>query len=56
MISDGDLYTIAIGFGCASVLLIVLYHFIEVNKDIPTVSGKGAARQGQSGKSQRVTQ
>ena len=31
MISDGDLYTLAIALGCVSAVLIVVYHFIEVN-------------------------
>lgn len=55
MISDDDLYSIAIGFGCVSVVLIVIYHFIEVNVDTTTDTGK-AAQQGPSAKSQRATQ
>lgn len=31
MISDGDLYRLAIFFGISSMVLIVLYHFLEVN-------------------------
>ncbi|KAI9841801.1 MAG: hypothetical protein M1837_000395 [Sclerophora amabilis] len=31
MISDNDLYTLAIFLGSLSMLLIVLYHFLEVN-------------------------
>ncbi len=31
MISDNDLYSIAIFLGSISMLLIVLYHFLEVN-------------------------
>ncbi|KAF4435971.1 Oligosaccaryltransferase protein [Fusarium austroafricanum] len=31
MISDGDLYRLAIFFGTAAMALIVLYHFLEVN-------------------------
>lgn len=31
MISDDDLYTLAIFLGSLSMLLIVLYHFLEVN-------------------------
>jgi hypothetical protein len=31
MISDGDLYTLAIALGCISAVLIVVYHFVEVN-------------------------
>ena len=55
MISDADLYSIAIVLGCVSALLIVLYHFIEVNGNIAD-SGKGDALKGRSGKSQRATQ
>lgn len=31
MISDNDLYTLAIFLGSLAMLLIVLYHFLEVN-------------------------
>jgi oligosaccharyl transferase complex subunit OST4 len=31
MISDADLYRLAIFLGSAAMLLIVLYHFLEVN-------------------------
>jgi len=31
MISDNDLYTLAVFLGSLSMLLIVLYHFLEVN-------------------------
>lgn len=31
MISDNQLYSLAIFLGCISMLLIVLYHFLEVN-------------------------
>ncbi|KAI5456401.1 Oligosaccaryltransferase-domain-containing protein [Mariannaea sp. PMI_226] len=31
MISDADLYRLAIFLGSASMILIVLYHFLEVN-------------------------
>lgn len=31
MITDNDLYSLAIFFGSLSMLLIVLYHFLEVN-------------------------
>ncbi|KAL8698224.1 MAG: hypothetical protein Q9224_001948 [Gallowayella concinna] len=31
MISDDQLYSLAIFLGCMSMLLIVLYHFLEVN-------------------------
>ena len=36
MISDDDLYSMAIFLGTAAMLLIVLYHFLEINaKDTP---------------------
>lgn len=31
MISDGDLYSLAIFLGSASMILIVVYHYFEVN-------------------------
>ncbi|TVY49339.1 hypothetical protein LCER1_G009120, partial [Lachnellula cervina] len=31
MISDDDLYRLAIFLGSAAMLLIILYHFLEVN-------------------------
>jgi len=31
MISDNDLYRLAIFLGSAAMLMIVLYHFLEVN-------------------------
>jgi hypothetical protein len=33
MISDNQLYTLAIFLGTASMLLIVVYHFLEINSD-----------------------
>ncbi|CAK3925016.1 Ost4 domain containing [Lecanosticta acicola] len=33
MISDGSLYSLAVFLGAASMLLIVLYHFLEINSD-----------------------
>jgi oligosaccharyl transferase complex subunit OST4 len=44
MISDGDLYRLAIFFGTTAMILIVLYHFLEVNaaKD-PIEAGKEGA-------------
>jgi oligosaccharyl transferase complex subunit OST4 len=42
MITDAQLYSLALFLGSASMLLIVLYHFLEVNKDkdIPAVPEK----------------
>ncbi|KAI1456158.1 hypothetical protein F4805DRAFT_433341 [Annulohypoxylon moriforme] len=44
MISDDDLYTLAIFLGSVAVVLIVVYHFFEVNSgedEVPTTE-KGA--------------
>jgi oligosaccharyl transferase complex subunit OST4 len=39
MISDEQLYTLAIFLGSVAMLLIVVYHFLEVNaRDTPTVN------------------
>lgn len=55
MISDADLYSIAIFLGCASVIFIVLYHFIEVNAN-KVLHSEETAAQGQSVKSKQATQ
>jgi oligosaccharyl transferase complex subunit OST4 len=36
MISDNDLYTLSIFLGSCAMLLIVLYHFLEINADDST--------------------
>ncbi|KAI9703774.1 MAG: hypothetical protein M1836_007544 [Candelina mexicana] len=37
MISDADLYSLAIFLGSVAMLLIILYHFLEVNaEDTPS--------------------
>lgn len=51
MISDDDLYRLAIFLGCLAMLLIVLYHFLEVNAidDSPATAPekeKGASKPG----------
>ncbi|CCF35902.1 hypothetical protein CH063_01394 [Colletotrichum higginsianum] len=33
MISDNDLYRLAIFLGSAAMVLIILYHYVEVNKE-----------------------
>jgi hypothetical protein len=33
MISDSQLYTLAIFLGSSAMILIVLYHFLEVNSE-----------------------
>lgn len=40
MISDDDLYTLAIFLGSLAMLLIVVYHFLEINAidDTPSLS------------------
>lgn len=56
MITDSELYRLAIFLGCASAILIVVYHFVEVNANKTTDSGKGLAQQDQPAKTQRATQ
>ncbi|CZT51233.1 uncharacterized protein RSE6_12353 [Rhynchosporium secalis] len=42
MISDNDLYRLAVFLGSAAMLLIVLYHFLEINAvEEPEVDSKG---------------
>ncbi|KAI4174418.1 MAG: hypothetical protein LQ343_002355 [Gyalolechia ehrenbergii] len=43
MISDNDLYTLAVFLGCLSMLLIILYHFLEVNAIDDSATATGAA-------------
>ena len=43
MISDNDLYSLAIFLGSASMLLIVVYHFLEVNKQDERSEGQASA-------------
>ncbi|KAK4617928.1 hypothetical protein CLAFUW4_11771 [Fulvia fulva] len=33
MISDASLYSLAVFLGAAAMLLIVLYHYLEINSD-----------------------
>ncbi|KAK1970452.1 hypothetical protein LZ32DRAFT_599228 [Colletotrichum eremochloae] len=33
MISDNDLYRLAIFLGSAAMVLIILYHYVEVNRE-----------------------
>lgn len=46
MISDGDLYRLAIFFGTTSMILIVVYHFLEINavKEVEAPK-KGSSKQ-----------
>ncbi len=49
MISDDELYRLAIFLGSAAMLLIILYHFLEVNAvEDPVVEGKGKTAQSQT--------
>ncbi|KAI9795405.1 MAG: hypothetical protein M1833_007193 [Piccolia ochrophora] len=45
MISDNDLYSLAIFLGSLSMLLILVYHFLEINAkdDVPASQKKGGA-------------
>jgi oligosaccharyl transferase complex subunit OST4 len=44
MISDAQLYSLAIFLGSAAMLMIVLYHFLEVNAvDAGSLSGERKA-------------
>jgi oligosaccharyl transferase complex subunit OST4 len=44
MISDDDLYRLAIFLGSAAMLLIILYHFLEINAvEEPAEDSKVAA-------------
>lgn len=56
MISDDDLYKLAIFLGSLSMLLIVLYHFLEVNAkdDVPDATATGEKREGPSGGTKMV--
>ncbi|EPS33011.1 hypothetical protein POX_d04839 [Penicillium oxalicum] len=47
MISDGDLYRLAIFLGSCAMMMIVLYHFLDVNardddEQVENTSGKSA--------------
>ena len=54
MISDAGLNSLAIFLGCLSMLLIVLYHFLEVNaKDDKSVPEKTDLKVEEKGKSQK---
>ena len=51
MISDSQLYSLAIFLGIASMLLIILYHFLEVNSEDHILAEKPKSLPGQKGKS-----
>ncbi|KAL6155708.1 hypothetical protein ACJQWK_05273 [Exserohilum turcicum] len=48
MITDDQLYTLAIFLGSAAMMLIVLYHFLEVNSDDHKVDEKPKAKAGKA--------
>ncbi|KAH8792009.1 Oligosaccaryltransferase-domain-containing protein [Hyaloscypha finlandica] len=58
MISDDELYRLAIFLGSAAMLLIILYHFLEVNameepadtKSKPTTSTQSEAKASLAGR------
>jgi oligosaccharyl transferase complex subunit OST4 len=43
MITDSQLYSLAIFLGSAAMMLIVLYHFLEVNSEEHTAAEKPKA-------------
>ncbi|KAI5863488.1 Oligosaccaryltransferase-domain-containing protein [Durotheca rogersii] len=44
MISDNDLYQLAISLGSLAMVMIVVYHFIEVNSGEDGILGEKAAK------------
>lgn len=42
MISDNDLYSLAIFLGSLAMLLIVIYHFLEINANKANDEGKNS--------------
>ena len=54
MITDDQLYSLAVFLGCLAMLLIVLYHFLEVNAiedDAPSIeAGKAKSKQAMPGR------
>jgi len=54
MISDDDLYSLAIFLGSAAMLLIILYHFLEINA-VPEPEEKDATTPQAPTKSASVT-
>ena len=45
MISDNDLYRLAVFLGSASVILIIVYHFLEINTPDGAFEEKAAKAQ-----------
>lgn len=45
MISDNDLYSLALFLGSAAMVLIVVYHYLEVNASdkVPVASQQGTS-------------
>ncbi|CAI6247857.1 unnamed protein product [Periconia digitata] len=48
MITDSQLYSLAIFLGSAAMFLIVVYHFLEVNSDDHVPEGKPRAAGGKA--------
>ncbi|KAI4122676.1 MAG: hypothetical protein LQ338_005674 [Usnochroma carphineum] len=49
MISDDDLYSLAVFLGCLSMLLIILYHFLEVNAKEDDAATKATSEKASQG-------
>ncbi|KAI0013218.1 Oligosaccaryltransferase-domain-containing protein [Xylariaceae sp. FL0662B] len=54
MISDDDLYRLAIFLGSVAMVLIVLYHFFEVNSQDSSALAENAAKAAPAQQSQAV--
>jgi oligosaccharyl transferase complex subunit OST4 len=48
MITDSQLYSLAIFLGSAAMLLIVLYHFLEVNSEDHAAAEKSKTASGKA--------
>ena len=54
MITDNQLYNLAVFLGISAMLLIVVYHFLEINsEDTQKTAGVGAQAQAAAGKAAR---
>ncbi|KAA8651320.1 dolichyl-diphosphooligosaccharide--protein glycosyltransferase subunit 4 [Aspergillus tanneri] len=49
MISDDDLHRLAVFLGCCAMMMIVLYHFLEVNAKDDIPDQKSAIKKSTSG-------
>ncbi|KAJ5227588.1 uncharacterized protein N7469_007594 [Penicillium citrinum] len=55
MISDGDLYRLAIFLGSCAMMMIVLYHFLDVNASDEETSQNVATKSSKSTESTTVS-